>query len=296
MKIVIAGGNGFLGAALRKYFQNLDHQVVVLTRHPKEAFEVYWDGKTLGSWVSCLETADVLINLAGKSVNCRYTPENKADLLSSRIDSTHTLQMAMEQCQNPPGIWVNSSSATIYIHATTQLMDECNGVVGDDFSMNICKQWEATFFEKEMPHVRKVATRTAIVLGNEGGAYPQLKVLTKLGAGGVQGSGEQMMSWIHVDDFCKAIDFIIANPSVKGVINLCAPQPVTNKKFMATMRNRYRMPLGISQPKWLLELGAALIGTETELLLKSRNVFPLKLLKSGFQFQYAGIAKAIESL
>jgi uncharacterized protein len=294
MKIIIAGGNGFLGKSLENYFKN--DEVFILTRSPKKQNDIYWDTKTLGKWALSLENADVLINMTGKSVDCRYNEANRHEILASRINSTKILQMAIEKCENPPKIWLNSSSATIYIHAETQLMTEAKGIIGDDFSMNICKQWEATFFEKELAHTRKVALRTAIVLGNDGDALKKLKLITKIGLGGIQGSGLQKMSWVHIHDFCRAVDFLIKNSNLKGSINIAAPNPVTNYDFMATLRAKLKIPFGLPAPVFLLEIGTLLLQTETELLLKSRNVYPEILLENGFEFEFETIGQAFDNL
>ncbi|PWK18403.1 hypothetical protein LV89_04102 [Arcicella aurantiaca] len=294
MKIIIAGGSGFLGKSLEKHFQN--HEVWILTRNPRRSNEIYWDAKNLGEWSEYLENADVLINMTGKSVDCRYNDKNRAEILRSRIDSTNILQKAVENCQNPPKVWLNSSSATIYVHAETQLMTETNGIIGDDFSMNICKAWEKAFFEKQNLNTRKVALRTAIVLGNEGEALKKLKTITRLGLGGKQGSGRQKMSWIHVEDFCRAVEFIIQNESIKDVVNVSAPNPIENQAFMAILRNKLNVPFGLPSPVFLLEIGTLFLQTETELLLKSRNVYPERLLNYGFQFKFETAENALEEL
>lgn len=294
MKIIIAGGSGFLGKSLENHF--LNHEVWILTRNPKRSNEILWDAKSLGKWAESLENADILINMTGKSVDCRYNDNNRAEILRSRIDSTNILQTAVDNCKKPPKIWLNSSSATIYVHAETQLMTEANGIIGDDFSMNICKTWEKSFFEKQNPKTRKVALRTAIVLGKEGEALKKLKTITRLGLGGKQGSGRQKMSWIHVEDFCKAVEFIIQNESIKGMINISAPNPIENESFMAILRNKLNMPFGLPSPVFLLEIGTLLLQTETELLLKSRNVYPERLLNYGFRFRFETVENALEEL
>jgi uncharacterized protein len=227
MKIIIAGGSGFLGKSLENHFQN--HEVWILTRNPKRPNEILWDAKTLGDWADSLEKADVLINMTGKSVDCRYNYENRVEILRSRINSTNVLQRAVDACKNPPKTWLNSSSATIYVHAETQLMTEENGIIGDDFSMNICKSWEKAFFATPSPQTRKVALRTAIVLGREGEAFHKLKTIIRLGLGGQQGNGCQKMSWIHVEDFCRAVEFIIRDEKINGAINISAPNPIDNQ-------------------------------------------------------------------
>lgn len=293
--ILIAGGTGFLGQALEKYFSEQGKMVRILTRKPNKSNHVYWDAQHLGEWMQEMEWADVLINLAGKSVNCRYSEKNKQDILSSRIDSTQILCTAITKSENPPKLWLNSSSATTYVHSETQQMTEDEGVIGDDFSMNVCKRWEDTFFQCQLNHTRKVALRTSIVLGSDGGALPMLKRISRFGMGGKHGNGKQFFSWIHQEDFCRALDHIIQHADIVGPVNVTAPHPVRNIELMEGIRRRYRIPFGISQPKWLLEFGAAIIGTETELLLKSRNVVPERLLESGFNFEFETIQKALKN-
>jgi uncharacterized protein len=294
MKIIIAGGSGFLGKSLEKHFQN--HEVWILTRNPKRSNEIFWNAKNLGDWTELLENADVLINMTGKSVDCRYNDENRMEILRSRIDSTNVLQMAVDNCKNPPKTWLNSSSATIYVHAETQLMTEANGVIGDDFSMNICKSWEKAFFAKTTPKTRKVALRTAIVLGREGEAFHKLKTITRLGLGGQQGNGRQKMSWIHVEDFCRAVEFIINDEKIDGAINISAPNPIDNQTFMKILRDKLKIPFGIPSPTFLLEIGTLFLQTETELLLKSRNVYPERLLNHGFRFRFETVDEALEEI
>jgi uncharacterized protein len=294
MKIIIAGGSGFLGKSLENHFQN--QEVWILTRNPKRTNEIHWDAQNIGKWTEYLENADVLINMTGKSVDCRYNDKNRMEILRSRIDSTNILQKAVDNCKNPPKIWLNSSSATIYTHAETQLMTETMGIIGDDFSMNICKAWEKAFFEKQDSKTRKVALRTAIVLGKEGEAFKKLKTITRLGLGGKQGNGRQKMSWVHIEDFCRAVEFIIQNESIKGVINISAPNPIDNQSFMAILRNKLNIPFGLPSPVFLLEIGTLLLQTETELLLKSRNVYPEKLLSYGFRFRFETVENAFYDL
>lgn len=296
MKIIIAGGKGFLGNALEKYFIEREHIVKILTRNPSRSNEIAWNAKTVSKWVDELENSDVLINLTGKSVDCRYTQKNKTEILNSRIESTQILQKAIDLCKKPPKIWLNSSSATIYIHAENQLMTEENGIIGDDFSMSVCKNWERVFFEKSNDEIRKVALRTAIVFGNEGGAFPKLKMITKLGLGGKQGRGNQKISWIHIDDFCRAVEFIIQNQQINGVINLSSPNPIDNESFMKSLRSAFGMSFGINSPTFLLEFASIFLQTETELLLKSRNVYPEKLLNSGFKFRFEKVEEAFMNL
>ena len=296
MNITIAGGTGFLGKSLYSYFSKMGHRVHILTRKPKKSNEVFWDGKFSEDWLYQIKETDVLINLCGKSVDCRYNEQNKREIIESRINPTLALHEAIDSGEMKPTVWLNASSATIYIHAETRLMDEENGVIGDDFSMNVCKAWESAFFSKNYPDTRQVALRTSIVLGQNGGAFQKLKPLIRLGLGGHQGRGNQKMSWLHIDDFCRAVDFIIENEELSGPINLSSPNPVSNKTFMKDLRRKMGFPFGISQPTWMLEAGAALIGTESELLLKSRNVYPEKLIQAGFKFSSADLDSCLTKL
>ncbi|MBK1897236.1 TIGR01777 family oxidoreductase [Chryseobacterium paridis] len=296
MKIIIAAGTGFLGKNLKKYFEEKGNQVYILTRNAKRESDIYWDAKNLGEWSNVLENADVLINLAGKSVDCRYSDRNKQEIYSSRIESTKVLQEALDQCIHKPKVWLNASSATIYVHSEKHLNTEENGIIGDDFSMNICKSWEKEFFTVENNGVRKVALRTSIVLGKNGGAFPKLYQVTKLGLGGKQGNGNQNVSWIHIDDFCRAVEWIIENENISGPINITAPNPLTNIELMKKLRARLRMPFGMNAPVWQLELASIFLKTETELLLKSRNVYPEILMKNNFQFTYPDMDTALQDL
>lgn len=296
MKIIIAAGTGFLGINLEKYFAEKGDQVYILTRNPKRKNEIYWDAKTIGEWKNILEQADVLINLAGKSVDCRYHEKNKEEIYTSRIKSTEILQKAVDLCSVPPKIWLNASSATIYVHSERHLNTEENGIIGDDFSMNICKSWEEEFFRIRKEGIRKVALRTSIVLGNNGGAFPKLKMITKLGLGGKQGRGNQLVSWIHIDDFCRAVDWIIQNQNIKDAVNITAPAPLSNEDMMKKLRQQFKAPFGLNAPVWQLEIASIFLKTETELLLKSRNVYPGKLMENGFNFSYPTFDDAILKL
>lgn len=296
MKIIIAAGIGFLGKNLKNYFTGKGHQVYILTRNPKHKNEIYWDAKTLGEWKNILENADIVINLAGKSVDCRLTDRNKKEIYSSRIESTKVLQQAIDWCTDKPKIWLNASSATIYIHSEIQLNTEEHGIIGDDFSMNICRSWESEFFKEKTENVRKVALRTSIVLGNNGGAFPKLKFLTKFGLGGKQGRGTQKVSWIHIQDFCRAVEFIIAQENISGEINVTAPNPLANQEIMRKLRKEMKISFGLNAPVWQLEIASVFLQTETELLLKSRNVYPEKLIRNGFEFSYPTVESAFQNL
>ena len=299
-KIIIAGGTGFIGRFLSKHFVEQGDEVIVFTRSNRLDSEgvqyVKWDGESLGYWSSFLEDTDVLINMNGRSVDCRYNEQNKQEIYASRIQSTFILGEAIKKLKNPPKLWVNSSSATIYRHSEDLQMGEENGELGKGFSVDVVKKWEKVFFESDILPVRKVALRTAIVLGRNGGALRPLINLSKIGFGGRQGNGRQFFSWIHEQDMIDAIEFIIENISVEGVVNIAAPIPEKNRVVMQTIRKKLKMPIGICMPKYLLEIGARIIKTETELILKSRNVVPHKLEQLGFQFKYHSIDAALENL
>ncbi|WP_296316970.1 TIGR01777 family oxidoreductase [Winogradskyella sp. UBA3174] len=293
--ITIAGGSGFLGQVLTDYFTKLGHTIYILTRTPKQSNDIYWNAKDLDYWTKTLGETDVLINLTGKSVDCRYTEVNKKLIHDSRIDSTNVLGIAVNLCKNPPKVWLNMSTSTIYEVSYTKEMTEVNGNIGDDFSMNIAKSWEAAFNKTITPKTKHIILRTSIVLGKKGGALIPLKRLTQFGLGGKQWHGKQKVSWIHEIDFARAVSFLI-DQNLEGTFNIVAPKPTTNTYLMLTFRKALNIPFGISHPKWLLKIGAKIIGTESELVLKSRNVIPKKLIDEGFYFKYNTIEKAIESL
>ncbi|MFC4817493.1 TIGR01777 family oxidoreductase [Flavobacterium sp. GCM10023249] len=298
-KIVIVAGTGFLGQILVDYFQKETTEIIILTRGKTKTKGnikfVHWNAKTLNTWQQELENADALINLAGKSVDCRYTEENKVGILNSRVDTTQLLNKAVLQCKNPPKIWLNSSTATIYRHSEDKKMDEYTGEIGDDFSMNVAKSWEKAFFETETPKTQKTALRTSIVLGKSGGAFLPIKNLTQMGFGGKQGSGNQFISWIHEKDFARALAFIIEK-QITGVINIVATNPAKNTDFMRTLRKAMGIPFGTPIGKRLLKFGAKLIGTEAELVLKSRNVIPTRLQENRFKYEFENLNEAFKNL
>ncbi len=289
-KIVIAGGTGFIGRYLTQKFTDSNYEVLIISR---SGF-IRWDNDA--KIKEALEGAAMLINMAGKSVDCRYTKKNKKAILESRVFTTQRLQRILESCSAPPPVWINSSTATIYRHAEDRPMDEKNGEIGYGFSVNVAKAWEAAFFEQPLATIRKVALRTAIVLGKEGGALIPYKNLTRYGLGGVQGNGWQQFSWIHVEDLYRIICFVQHNKNLSGVYNASSPNPVSNKVFMEEMRRRIKPLFYMNSPVWLLQLGALLTGTDTELVLKSRWVVPQKLLDAGFQYNYDTMEKALDDL
>jgi uncharacterized protein len=301
-KIVIAGGTGYLGTVLSRSLSPT-HEVVVLSRKPLCSFDsrfhvrfVHWDGQTLGPWIGELDGAEALINLAGKSVNCRYNVHNRQEIFDSRMQSTQVLAEAIGLVKNPPKVWLNSSTSTIYRHAEDRNQDEYTGDFGTDFSVQVAQLWEKTFFEHTLPATRQIALRTAIVLGRTEGVMHRLRRLVRFGLGGAQGHGSQFVSWIHEDDFVRAVMFLINDHTAEGVYNLTSPNPITNRFLMQTIRQTMGVGIGLPAPKWLLKIGAWLIGTETELILKSRRVVPTRLTEAGFEFEYSTIGLAIDQI
>jgi len=305
-KIILAGGSGFIGQVLADYFTAKGMAVVVLTRNPKQRAdairEVCWDGETVGDWLKELEGARAVINLAGVSVNCRYHARNRKRLLDSRLNSTRVLGEAIARCANPPPVWLNSSTVTIYKHNFGPAWDEA-GEIGvcaeakDVFSVHIATEWERVFNEAATPRTRKVALRTAMVLGHgSNSVLPNLLRLARLGLGGSMAGGRQFVSWIHQEDFCRAVEWIIEHENLRRPVNLTAPNPVTNAEFMAAIRKACRAPFGLAASRWMLEIGAFFMRTETELIIKSRRVVPGRLLADGFRFQFEHIDHAIDDL
>jgi len=299
-KIVLAGGNGYLGTVLAKYYRDRAQEVVILSRHEKETEynirTVTWDGKTRGKWAAELVNADMLINLCGKNVNCRYTEKNKAEIFASRILPTELLGEVIHDLFEPPKLWINLSSATIYRHAEDRPQDEETGEIGTGFSIDVCNRWEAAFNKYETPKTRKVALRMGIVLGRSDSVFPRLLNLVKLGMGGMQGNGGQYVSWVHELDAARTTEWLIDHPDLNGIVNCVAPNPIKNAALMRIIRKKFGMPFGLPAPKWLLEIGSIVIGTETELILKSRWVLPKRLLDSGFEFEYGDAEQAVKEI
>jgi len=305
-RIVIAGGSGFLGTVLANYLEAKGHEVVILTRRPKARTgsirEVTWDGETLGEWMGELDGARALINLAGVSVNCRYHARNRKLILDSRLNSTRVLGEAIPRCTNPPPVWLNSSTATIYKHNFGPAWDEAGEIGGcaeakDIFSVQVAKEWERVFNEAKTPRTRKIALRSAMVLGHaRNSVLPAMLRLVRLGLGGSMAGGHQFVSWIHQEDFCRAVEWLIEHKHVSGVVNLAAPNPVTNADFMRTLREVCGIPLGLPAALWMLEIGALSLRTETELIIKSRRVVPGRLLAEGFRFQFPELHGAVANL
>jgi uncharacterized protein (TIGR01777 family) len=305
-RLVLAGGSGFLGHVLSEYFCERGWEVVVLTRYPRnqngEVRNILWDGETLGEWTPELEGAGALINLAGVTVNCRYHLRNRKKILDSRLNSTQVLAEAVARCGNPPEVWLNSSTATIYKHTFGPAWNE-SGEVGyiteakDKFSVEVARAWERTFEAAETKITRKLVLRSAMVLGlGRNSVFPMLRTLVRLGLGGSMAGGRQFVSWIHQQDFCRAVEWLIEHRDLAGTFNLAAPNPRTNAEMMRTLRALYKRPFGLPASRWMLEIGAFFLRTETELIVKSRRVAPGRLQASGFVFRFPEMEHALRDL
>lgn len=304
-KIIIAGGSGFLGTALARTFVARDAEVFVLTRNPQTrtdgAKDIAWDAKTLGDWAALIDGADAVLNLTGKSVDCRYTQKNRRLIIASRVDSTRVVGEAIARCKNPPRVWLNASSATLYKHDPTQPADE-SGPTGatpeakDAFSIDVIRQWERALDEARTPRTRKVALRISMVFGLQSGVFPVLRRLARFGLGGKLGSGRQFVSWIHEEDFCRAIEWVLDHENLTSPVNLAAPNPLPNAEMMRLVRKQCGAPFGLPATEWMLEIGAFFLRTETELIIKSRRVVPGKLSASGFRFHFPQLEDALRNL
>lgn len=299
-KLIIASGTGFLGQVLVKHFQNKFDQIVILSRSKHSDYNnirfVVWDGKSIGSWTEEFKDVHTIINLTGKSVDCRYTQKNKEEILSSRLNAISVIAEAVKKSNNTPEVWINAASATIYGYSFDIPQTEESAINANDFSTTVCKEWEKCFFSFSGLAKRMLALRISIVFGNEGGVYPVLSRLVKRGLGGKQGNGKQMVSWIHTDDFVQIVDWLIEHPTKHSCYNCCSPFPITNQKLMQELRKKHKPLLYINSPEWILKIGAFFLQTETELVLKSRYVVPKALIDEGFRFKYEHIEDALKQL
>ena len=298
MKIVIPGGTGQVGTLLARAFVADGHEVVVLSRSPRKASwrVVRWDAKNLSDWTAEIDGADVVINLTGRSVNCRYNAKNRSVIKESRISSTRAIGQAIAGATRPPRVWLQASTATIYAHRFDVPNDEATGILGGSeegapdtwqFSIDVARSWEQATHEVIVPQTRKVMLRSAMTMSpDRGGVFDVLVGLARWGLGGAHGNGRQYVSWIHDQDFIRAVYWLIDNAELEGPVNLASPNPVPNAEFMHTLRAAWGIGFGLPATRWMLEIGALLMRTETELVLKSRRVVPGRLLQSGFVFQF----------
>src|SRR6266571_869303 len=292
-RIVLAGGNGFIGRLLVKSFVAGNYEVVILTRSPGAGEtairQVRWDGRTLGDWAGELEGAHALINLAGRSVNCRYNARNRREILESRVQSTKVLGDAI--------------AATIYKHTFDRQMDEATGEIGatpeakDEFSIEVARAWEETLSEAPTPVTRKVALRTAMVFAaDKGGVYRTLRGLTRWGLGGTIAGGRQLISWLHEVDFCRSVEWLIDRDDFSGPVNVASPNPIPQREMMRIIRRECGVPFGLPATRRMLEVAAFVHRTEAELILKSRRVVPSRLLAEGFQFRFPRMEDAVREI
>lgn len=298
MRIVIPGGTGQVGTLLARAFHSDGHNVVVLSRRPSSApwRVVAWDARTLGPWAAELDGADVVINLAGRNVNCRYTPANRREIMDSRVESARVVGQALLRCARPPKVWLQASTATIYAHRFDAPNDEATGIIGGHepdapsdwrFSIEVAAAWEAASKESVPTDTRLVLLRSAMIMSPDpGGIFATLLQLVRFGLGGPVAGGRQYVSWIHERDFVRAMYWLIEHQELGGAVNVAAPQPVPYRDFMRMLRRAAGVRVGLPATRWMLALGTWVLRTETELVLKSRRVVPARLLASGFRFDY----------
>ncbi|GAA5040141.1 DUF1731 domain-containing protein [Streptomyces siamensis] len=306
MKVVIPGGTGQVGTVLRRALSAAGHEVVVLTRRPTRRGEVPWDGRTLGPWADVIDGSDLVVNLAGRSVSCRYTAPNLRAMMDSRVESARVVGEAIAAAAVPPRVWMQMSTATIYAHRFDAAHDERHGVLGGAepgvpgywaYSVDIAKAWEREQERAETPGTRKVALRSAMVMSPDpGGVFDVLLRLARLGLGGPVAGGAQYVSWIHDRDFVRAVEFLADREDIAGPVNLAAPAPLPHRLFMHALRTAWGVPVGLPATGWMAEIGAFALRSDTELLLKSRRVVPGRLLDAGFTFDHPEWRPAADDL
>lgn len=300
--VVIFGANGFIGRYLCRHFARLGREVVAVGRQREgwsgDGMFLEWDGKTLGPWALALEGAGLVINLAGRSVNCRYTEENRKEIMESRVAATRVIGEAIAKCEEPPAVWMNAGTATLYRHAEDQPQDEWSGEPGTGFSVEVAQRWEQEFFAAKVAgQTRKLALRIGMVMANEADTvFDVLGGLVHRGLGGRMGNGRQRVSWIHMDDLLEIITRLEADHFADGVFNVTAPNAPTNAEMMQSFREMVGMPIGLPAANWMLKLGATVMGTETELVLKSRWVKPGRLMDEGFRWRWPAFGDALMNL
>ena len=289
-KIIIAGGTGFIGSYISKRFMESGYDVSVVSRNRGD---IKWD---LNELSEAMDGAEMVINLAGKSINCRHTESNRKAIINSRVNSTILIGNAISACKNPPKLWINASATGIYRTSHKHPMTEDETDLGDDFLAKVVTMWEKAIFDFNLPETRKISLRTSVVLGHIGGALKPLVLLSSFGLGGKQASGKQMVSWIHLEDYFRILVYILKNDKIEGIINCTAPEPVTNAHFMKNIRLANHVAFGIPTPGFAIKLGALIIGTEPELILNSSYVVPKRLIDAGFKFSFPYIDSALNDL
>lgn len=308
MKIVIPGGTGQVGMALARAFTRDGHEVVVLSRKPEKAGwrVLEWDAETIADWAREVDGADVVINLAGRNVNCRYTEENRRLIMESRVNSARVVGEAISQAANPPKVWLQMSTATIYAHRFDAPNDDVTGIIGGyepgapdtwNFSIDVATLWERAAEAAETPDTRKVMMRAAMIMGpGKGGIFDTLLGLVRIGLGGTAASGRQYISWIHEQDFIRSVYWLIEHEELSGPVNLASPNPLPNKEFMRVLRDAWGIKIGLPAAEFMLAIGAFFMRSETELILKSRRVVPRRITDSGFEFDFPSWKQAAEDL
>lgn len=290
MKIVIAGGTGFLGKELSQYFLALGHEVIIISRNDTQ---YNWSSESLQS---ALQNSDAVINLAGRSINCRHTQKNKEQILQSRIHSTQAIGQALQKLNQPPKVWINASAIAVYPPAFDKFYDENSSTTSSNFLSHVVQQWEDSFFSFAHLGIRQLALRTGVVLGRHDGAFKPLALLTKYGLGGKLASGKQLVSWLHIHDYCRIVEFVLANKQLTAVVNCVSPQPLTNEAFMQSFRKVLQVPFGLPAPAFAVKVGTYVLGTEASLVLDSIGVLPIKLQNNDFKFKFPHILDALEQL
>jgi uncharacterized protein (TIGR01777 family) len=310
MKIVLPGGTGQVGTVLARAFQEGGDEVVVLSRGTQDEGVPWrvlaWDAESLGEWAAEFEGADVVINLAGRSVNCRYSEANRRAIMESRVNSARVVGEAIARAARPPRIWLQMSTATIYAHRFDAPNDEATGIIGGAerdapaswrFSIDVATAWERVVDETPAPQTRKVKMRAAVIMSPDaGGVFETLLRLVRFGLGGQSGDGRQYVSWIHDEDFVRSVRWLIEHDELAGAINLAAPEPLPNAEFMRALREAWGVRVGLPATRLMLEAGALLLRSETELILKSRRVVPRTMLESGFEFRFPSWPEAARDL
>jgi uncharacterized protein len=305
--VVVAGGSGFLGRGLVRFLRAHGYTATILSRSgsPAPGFPagtawLQWDGRTAGEWASCLDGAAAVVNLVGRSVDCRKTPENVRAILESRVDSCRALGEAVRKVANPPPVWVQAATAHIVGDPEprdTVCDDSTSPGPMHEMAPRVGVAWEAAFAEAKLPEQRGVVMRISFVLGAEGGAFGKLEKLALLGLGGTVGRGDQWISWIHEEDLDRVILLAIQDEAYEGAFLVTAPEPVTNREFMTTLRRTYRRPWAPPAPSFAVRLAARLLlDTDPDLVLLGRRCVPTRLLKQGFEFRYPRLSEALFDL
>lgn len=307
LRIAIPGGSGHVGTVLARHFHNNGHDVTVLSRsRQRQPWQVLpWNGRDMGDWAKVIDGSDVVINLTGRSVNCRYNAATRREITESRVLSTRILGQAIAQAAKPPALWMNASSATVYRNSFEKPMSEYTGEIGEEksapstwhFSIDVIRAWEHEFFSAATPSTRKIALRMGMIMSpDSGGTLETLLNLVRFGLGGKAGSGKQYLSWIHEGDFARAIEFLIQREDMDGCINITGPKPICNADFMSELRRAAHAPFGLPAAEWMLEIGTFFLRTESELILKSRRAIPQRLLDAGFTFAFPDWSGAADDL